>query len=69
MQEAHLRHANRELRYSLVDLLDQLISHLLHDQHHLDSCAPLPAVAETSLQFVTCLAKALQTVFVDTVDG
>ena len=46
---AYLWHADGELLHSLVDLLDQLISHLLHDQNHLDCCTPLPTVAEPSL--------------------
>ncbi len=48
-EEHDLWHADGELLYSLVDLLDQLISHLLHDQNHLDCCTPLPTVAEPAL--------------------
>lgn len=49
----YLRHADSQLLNALVDLLDQLICHLLHDQHHLDSRAALPTVAEPSLHRVS----------------
>ena len=49
MPQAYLGHANGEIPDPLVDLLDQLICHLLHHQHHLHGCAPLPTVAEASL--------------------
>ena len=56
-RELYLGHADCQLIHSLVHLLHQLICHLLHHQHHLNRCTPLPTVAEPTLNSVhaTCL--------------